>query len=128
MCGLGHIRSIDLQDAVAHAQLTGQGSDTAGYNLKKKTQQDEKLCLIGLLGWRMYFTSLISGSNKRLSVTLVITVSVNVDLVIVSVTVPSSVGAGGNIGMSGTAFCTVTVTEGPWSDLSTVTCRPPLIK
>lgn len=76
------------------------------------------------------FTSLISGSNNRLSVTRVITVSVKVDLVMVSVTVPSSVGAGGNIGTSGTAFWTVTVTEGPCSPASTCTWpwRPPLIK
>lgn len=57
-----------------------------------------------------FYTSLISGSPNRLSVTRVMTVSVNVDFVIVSVTSPSSVGAGGNIGMSGVPFFTVTVT------------------
>lgn len=79
------------------------------------------------------YTSLISGSSNRLSVIRVMVVSVNVDFVIVSVTKPSSVGAGGSIGMSGVPFLTVTVTaDPPCSTVGEVLCSskflPPLRK
>lgn len=77
-------------------------------------------------------TSLISGSANWLSVMRVITVSVNVDLVIVSVTRPSSVGAAGNMGRSGWGLFTFTVTALTPTSLGRATCTwcwlPPLRK
>ena len=60
-------------------------------------------------------TSMITGKTKWLSVTLVTTVSVSVLLVIVSVTLPSVVGAGGKLTSPGkfSGCLIVTVTTGP---------------
>lgn len=77
-------------------------------------------------------TSIMSASAKRLSVIRVITISVKVDLVMVSLIVPSSVGAAGNMGMSGSPFRTFTVTVEPASVIFSFTsrsaARPPLRK
>lgn len=77
-------------------------------------------------------TSLINGSASWLSVMRVITVSVNVDFVMVSVTRPSSVGAAGNMGRSGCGLLTFTVTALTPTSLGRATCTwcwlPPLRK
>lgn len=77
-------------------------------------------------------TSLINGSASWLSVMRVITVSVNVDFVMVSVTRPNSVGAAGNMGKSGCGLLTLTVTALMPTSLGRATCTwcwlPPLRK
>ena len=72
------------------------------------------------------YTSESSGASKWLSVTLVTVVSVNVDLVIVSVTRPRAVGEGGRgTSSTGAPRCTVIVTPPGGTTVELLVVRVP---